>query len=50
MFDYTSKYIYGILGYEDYSWYYRIFLVLIFPMALTLNFMIDIVSLIIGAV
>lgn len=50
MFDYTTKYIYGILGYEDYSWYYRIYQVLILPIGFTLSFIIDIISLIIGVV
>jgi hypothetical protein len=48
MFEYTYKYIYGILGYEDYSWYYRIFQVLILPIGLTLSIVIDVISFAIG--
>lgn len=50
MFDYTSRLFSGIFGYEDWSWYYRIWIVLIFPIAFTLNFIIDIIVLIIRTI
>lgn len=50
MFDNTYRIFSGIFGYEDWSWYYRIWIVIIFPIAFTLNFMIDIVVLIIRTI
>jgi hypothetical protein len=50
MFDYSFNYIYGILGYNNYSWYFRIWIVLIFPFAFPINVILDIVVLIIRTI